>query len=104
MTRLKLKNLDMPNLARHLTIDRFPFTIGRHSSCDLRVDLPFVSRHHVLLTLRNDEVWAQDLESLNGTYLNGAQLLSPQPIHSGDLLAIGPITFRAVVKQTSFSI
>jgi hypothetical protein len=45
--------------------------VGRHPSCDVRLSSPMVSRRHARLVFR-DACWiVQDLESMNGTAVNG---------------------------------
>lgn len=44
---------------------------GRHPECDLTLDDPTVSRRHAAFVLRGDEWWVVDLESTNGTQVNG---------------------------------
>jgi hypothetical protein len=45
--------------------------VGRHASCDVRLRNPTVSRRHARLVFR-DAAWiVQDLESKNGTAVNG---------------------------------
>jgi FHA domain len=45
--------------------------IGRHPSCDVIVPAPTVSRRHAQLTFRDGGWTVQDLESTNGTRVNG---------------------------------
>jgi len=49
-------------------------TIGRHSDCDICILEPSMSRQHVVIELVNNEVRVTDLQSSNGTFLNGNQL------------------------------
>jgi len=61
-------------------IKKFPLnrrdavTLGRSSQCDWNVDLSFISRRHVRLCPQNDGVEIEDLESTNGTYINGRRI------------------------------
>ena len=45
--------------------------IGRHGSCDVVIEADTVSRRHARLTFRDGGWTVQDLESTNGTRLNG---------------------------------
>jgi len=80
-----------------IVIQRFPFVIGRRSDSDCALPLPFVSRRHCQFTRSGQHVLVQDLESYNGTYVNGIRLTSPLPISQGDQLSIGPCAFRVMV-------
>lgn len=49
--------------------------LGRSRSCGLRLPFdPTVSRQHCLLESDDDGIWAQDLCSLNGTFVNGSKI------------------------------
>jgi FHA domain len=67
--------------------------IGRHPACDVVVSHPTVSRRHARLTFRDGGWTLQDLESTNGTRLNGKRVgrcrLAP-----GDQLALGEQSLR----------
>jgi hypothetical protein len=60
-----------------------------------------VSRRHVRLTRRGDQIWIEDLKSINLTYINNQRLLpdQPQPLKDGDLLHLGRIALT--VRVTS---
>jgi pSer/pThr/pTyr-binding forkhead associated (FHA) protein len=77
-----------------IEIDRFPFVLGRHASCDYQLDQPHISRWHCSFSIIGEQVWVRDLESRNGTYLNNIKLAAPRPVQSGDLLALGMYLFR----------
>ena len=70
-------------------ISRLPFTLGRGSESDLRLDDKGVSRRHVQLSAHNGAVVATDLGSTNGTLVNGAPLRSPVVLTNGSLLRMG---------------
>jgi len=62
-------------------------------------ELAGLSRRHVRFTLRDDQCWIEDLNSVNWTYLNNQRLSPdrPAPLTDGDLLRLGNVllTFRA---------
>lgn len=64
--------------------------LGSKEGCDYRLELTGVSRMHVNLLRRGDHVYIVDLNSTNGTLLNGKKLESGQEyeIHPGDIIAI----------------
>ena len=57
--------------ARRVTIDEVPFRIGRCETADLRVDAVEVSREHAEIIERNGMWMVRDLNSTNGTHVNG---------------------------------
>jgi hypothetical protein len=67
--------------------------IGRRQDCTLCVRSSEVSRRHCLLTLENDSLTIEDLDSVNGTILNGKRITAKQVVHPGDVLGIGPVQF-----------
>ena len=79
---------------REIVVERFPFVIGRRTDSDRRLPLSFVSRRHCQFTQTGDQVLVQDLESFNGTFVNGKRASSPLPVQNGDELRLGPCVFR----------
>jgi predicted component of type VI protein secretion system len=67
--------------------------IGRHPECDVRIDLPKVSRRHCCVALAYDRVMIRDLGSRNGLRVNGF-LVEEAQLQGGDEVAIGPILYR----------
>lgn len=61
-------------------------TIGRGDSCDLQILEGHVSRHHARLESIGDCVWLKDLESSNGSYVNGERLVGAVRVYHGDEL------------------
>jgi hypothetical protein len=69
------------------------FTIGRTHDCDLRLTDLSVSRLHAELT-RGEEGWMlRDLDSHNGTRLNGWLVREPVPVRAGDRVEFGSAAF-----------
>src|SRR4051794_31433809 len=76
-------------LSAHPTI-----RIGRAPDNDLAFDDILVSRHHAELSLAPDgSVLVRDLESSNGTFLNGRRIES-EPVASGDFIGVGGQTLQ----------
>ena len=67
-------------------------TIGRAPRADFVVDAPLVSRLHCRLTLQDDGVLVEDLESTNGTFVNGRRVRKGL-LASGDMLRVGRMEF-----------
>ncbi len=64
------------------------FTVGRSPQNDLFLDDVTVSRHHARVVVDADVFLAEDLNSLNGTYVNKKRIESQQ-LADGDELQIG---------------
>jgi len=67
--------------------------IGRSPGNDLTLEAAAVSRYHATITLRDGEVFLQDLGSINGTYINGQRLPPDEPyaLQSGEEIQIGEL-------------
>jgi predicted component of type VI protein secretion system len=68
--------------------------VGRRSGCDLRIPAASVSRRHCRLSFRDNVLMVEDLDSANGTFVNGARAKDMMIVLPGDHLDIGPISFR----------
>ncbi|MFY9908073.1 MAG: FHA domain-containing protein [Terriglobales bacterium] len=75
-------------------------TIGRQPDNVFRIDNPAVSGHHARVSAEGDQYVIEDVESFNGTYVNG-QRISKVVLKHGDNVTIGKhtIEFRDEVRQ-----
>ena len=69
------------------------FIIGRTQDCDLRIADMSVSRRHAQLDRGEDGWLLSDLDSHNGTRVNGWLVREPVPVRPGDLLQFGTAVF-----------
>lgn len=69
--------------------------LGRHHGVDLRLDADTVSREHVRLWLRDEEVVVEDLGSANGTWIDRRKLVRETVLGPRAALRMGPYTVRA---------
>src|SRR5262245_27515401 len=68
--------------------------IGRDSSTSFPLKDTMTSRMHFKVESREDEYWLHDLESMNGTYLNGARVRGEAVrLSYGDLIKAGETFF-----------
>ena len=71
-------------------------TVGRATGADFIVDAPLVSRVHCRLTVLPDgELEVRDLQSTNGTFVNGQRIDSGR-LASGDRLGVGRVELVAL--------
>jgi hypothetical protein len=73
---------------RRVPIEREVTVIGRSSACDVVLDDANASRRHAELRLRGRAAVLVDLESTNGTAVNGRRIRE-QPLSDGDRITIG---------------
>src|SRR4051794_10308952 len=76
-----------------LPVDIYPFTIGRARECHLVVDHSQVSRLHARLELEHEQIAITDLNSTNGTFVNGERLPPglPRKLRAGDKISFAQI-------------
>jgi len=77
-----------PEQGRRIPLIHFPVTIGRDPSNDIALSDEEVSRFHVRIKQRGRLTVIEDLDSRNGTYLNGDRVLN-SIIKSADKILIG---------------
>jgi pSer/pThr/pTyr-binding forkhead associated (FHA) protein len=96
MARLFL-SLDNQVLAEYnMTKERY--TIGRLPDNDVRIDNPAVSGHHSLIINILNDSFLEDLNSTNGTYVNG-KLIKKHALQHGDVITIGHHQLRFSDQQ-----
>jgi len=96
MARLIL-SLDNQVLAEYnMTKERY--TVGRLPDNDVRIDNPAVSGHHSLIINILNDSFLEDLNSTNGTYVNG-KLIKKHALQNGDVLTIGHHQIRFSDEQ-----
>jgi pSer/pThr/pTyr-binding forkhead associated (FHA) protein len=76
-----------------IPILKFPFVVGRTQECHLHAASEFVSRRHCEISLHDNKPFVVDLDSTNGTFVNGQAVSHDQELSSGDRLHVGPLEF-----------
>jgi pSer/pThr/pTyr-binding forkhead associated (FHA) protein len=67
--------------------------IGREDA-DLVLDDPEVSRRHAMLRRSGESVVVEDLDSTNGTFVNGERIRTPVTVGPGDQVRVGRTTLE----------
>ncbi len=98
MARLIL-SLDSQVLAEY-NMSKERYTIGRLPDNDVRIDNPAVSGHHSLIINILNDSFLEDLNSTNGTYVNG-KLIKKHALQHGDVITIGHHQLRFADQQIS---
>src|SRR5579871_2525531 len=96
MARLML-SLDGQILAEY-NMNKERYTIGRLPDNDIRIDNPAVSGHHSLIINILNDSFLEDLNSTNGTYVNG-KLIKKHAMQHGDVITVGHHQLRFVDQQ-----
>jgi len=69
-------------------------SLGRDVNNSIVIDDPFASTEHAILTFRGRDWYVEDLESTNGTYVNGNRVDGVAPLGFGDELQVGQVRMR----------
>jgi hypothetical protein len=79
-----------PQAGQRWNIGQPQFTIGRGGECDIVVPDRQVSREHARIHRSDGAFWIEDLESKNGTHVNGQKLAqgAPHRLQDGDVIQI----------------
>ncbi|MBT6211764.1 MAG: FHA domain-containing protein [Woeseia sp.] len=98
MARLIL-SLDGQVLAEY-NMSKERYTVGRLPDNDVRIDNPAVSGHHSLIINILNDSFLEDLNSTNGTYVNG-KLIKKHALQHGDVITIGHHQLRFSDQQAN---
>jgi pSer/pThr/pTyr-binding forkhead associated (FHA) protein len=75
-----------------IIVDKPTIVVGRHRTCDTRLDSIRVSRHHCCITLLVGELAVKDLGSTNGIRINGHRVRIGR-LRAGDELSIADFRY-----------
>ncbi len=91
---------------------RFPLsdpvaTLGRSRSCEIYIPDRRTSRRHAEMRWDGEYTTLRDLNSTNGTFLNGRRIDGPETLRDGDEIGIGSAIFtfhdpEATIRETEF--
>jgi pSer/pThr/pTyr-binding forkhead associated (FHA) protein len=90
-------NLLGKNLTFELPLGRS--IIGRGSSVRVHISSRQVSRNHAAITVTPNHVTIEDLNSANGTCINGVKLARRQPLNQGDRVSFGTIELSISIRR-----
>lgn len=91
MAKLVILNEGMTGRSHELTVDKT--TIGRVEDNAFAITEPSVSSHHCEVLLRGTDVVVRDLNSTNGTFINGEKI-AEATLKPGQILRLGQIELR----------
>jgi pSer/pThr/pTyr-binding forkhead associated (FHA) protein len=99
-TTLVLSPSETDTSLETIVVSHFPFLISRTDDLFDRHkqrypdDVPQISRRHALFSLQGDDVYLEDLESVNGTFVSGERLDEhARRLNEGDLITFGSDRF-----------
>lgn len=74
-------------------------SLGRHGDNDIVIKDPYVSKQHFQIIKDEGKYYLEDLNSANGTSLNGNKVLDVVKLKNGDIIRIGQIEFLFVNRE-----
>lgn len=83
-----------PKAGLEVPLGSDPLTIGRSSESGLVIRDDYTSSHHARLMPWGDQWMLQDLDSTNGTWLDGQRVTAPVPLNLGAAIKVGATTFE----------
>lgn len=92
--------LEAPEGGSRVPLQKLPFSLGRALDNDLVLEDKRVSRHHAQIRKRQSRLCLVDLDSTNGTYVNG-ELIKERLLEDGDLLSLGGYPLLLRLEETS---
>ncbi len=74
---------------RTIHIEKDITTIGRDEDNDIVIPLPIISRHHARIIREGDRLYIEDLNSTNGTFVNGEKISGRVLLQPGAKISLG---------------
>lgn len=87
---------------KEVTLQGTPVTIGRSTDNDLCLEDPKVSRQHARIDCKGAGYYITDLNTGNGTWVNGIRLTAPHLLKHGERITIGDaeLTYKESVQPS----
>ena len=92
MAKLVLLSAGMTGRTHELKVDKT--TVGRLEDNMFQIAEPSVSSHHCEVLVRGKDVIIKDLNSTNGTFINGEKVSGDSPLKPGQILRLGQVEIR----------
>ena len=72
-----------------------PVIVGRSPGADIVIGAGYVSGRHARFQLMGQNLFVEDLNSKNGTAVNGNYISEPIAVHDKDTITVGDVVIRA---------
>jgi K+-sensing histidine kinase KdpD len=93
MTPYLYPGSDLGLTETHFELKRKTTTVGRHPNNEISLLLESISRFHAKIEQQDAGYILTDLNSSNGTFINGERIVSPRLLHENDVLTFGRADF-----------
>jgi EAL domain-containing protein (putative c-di-GMP-specific phosphodiesterase class I) len=91
--------IDESEPVRQVPIQTLPFRVGRRPGLQLTLPCNCVSKEHAEIFGRDGMLWVRDLNSTNGTYVNGKRVYGATKLNEGDIVQFATVVFRTSRQQ-----
>ena len=95
--KIELRVLRGSGVGKEVAVPTPKCLIGRGDECYLRPRSDAVSRRHCAILVNDGKVIVRDLNSKNGTFINGKPIEHERAVRPGDKLQIGPLAFQILI-------
>src|SRR5690349_1978580 len=99
MAKLVVLSEGLTGQSYELKVDKT--TIGRVEDNTFQITQPSISSHHCEVLLRGNDVVIKDLNSTNGTFINGQQVTGEGVLKPGQVLRLGQVDIRLESPATA---
>ncbi|MNJ96853.1 FHA domain protein [compost metagenome] len=84
-------------------VNKDSFTVGRSLDCDISLNDSLVSRVHLVVSRRWNQIWIEDKNSSNGTFLNDTKIVQSSPVNvvASDKLRMGRSEYVIMIELTA---
>ena len=99
MAKILLKYKDA--VVQETALNKGILAIGRKPDNTISIDNQAVSGHHAIIEMDGDQLFVEDLKSLNGTYVNGRRVTRTE-IFNKDVILVGVHTLEIFFDKERF--
>jgi ABC transport system ATP-binding/permease protein len=92
-------NPNEPRVFLNRPFDRPQIVIGRGDECEVQLDGLLISTQHARISHSGGILVIEDLNSTNGTYVNGQRITGRRQLPAEDVVQIGPFLLRANLQR-----
>ncbi|HUV07678.1 MAG TPA: transglycosylase SLT domain-containing protein, partial [Spirochaetia bacterium] len=81
--------INLPS-GKKIPLDKEKILLGRDEHNDVITRIGFISSRHCTIYTRESKYFVEDLDSSNGTYVNGKKITAPAQLHHNDTITLSP--------------
>ena len=99
----RLLTISKKGLGEEHLVDQLEITVGRSRDCSITLDDQTVSTIHAAIRMEADDCILRDMDSKNGTFVNGSRLGEEHILQKDDEIKIGSFKFKFIHKDVVLS-